>query len=352
VTTTEQQAPVMLQGAAVVKHFPIRSAILRRTIGQVRAVDGVDVRVPTGATLGLVGESGSGKSTLGRVLIRLLPPTDGQITFDGADITGLAERRLRPLRRQMQMVFQDPYSSFDPMATVGHSISEPMKTHLSLSGPEREKRVGELLETVSLSAAHRNRYPREFSGGQLQRIAIARALALNPKLLVLDEPVSSLDVSIQADVINLLGDLQEELGLTFLFIAHDLALVRHVSDRIAVMYLGRIVEEGPSAEVYERPKHPYTEALLSAIPVPNPTAQRSRERIVLAGDVPSPVAPPSGCRFHTRCPYIMDICRTVDPPEYLTPDGTRVFCHLHTEGPQLRGETVLSVSTRATTTSS
>ena len=243
----------------------------------------------------------------------------------------------------MQVVFQDPYSSFDPLATIADSLAEPMRTYLDLDAKARTERISELLRTVRLSPEHRNRYPREFSGGQLQRVAIARALALSPKLLVLDEPVSSLDVSIQADVINLLGDLQEELGLAYLFIAHDLALVRHVSNRIAVMYLGRIVEQGPADEVYRRPKHPYTEALLSAIPLPNPARQRVRERIVLEGDIPSPAAPPPGCRFHTRCPLVMDVCRTVDPPAFVTPDGTTVFCHLHTDGPRLAGDTVIGL---------
>jgi len=315
--------------------FPTRT-------GLVQAVRGVSFTLGR-ERLGIVGESGSGKSTLGRVLIRLLEPTAGRITFAGEEITDRSVRQLRNARREMQMVFQDPYSSMDPLATVGASLAEPLKTHLELSSTMRQARIEELLETVRLSPAHRNRYPREFSGGQLQRISIARALALYPKLLVLDEPVSSLDVSIQADVVNLLRDLQQELGLAYLFIAHDLAVVRHVSDRIAVMYLGRIVEEGPAAEVYKRPKHPYTEALLSAIPVPHPSVQRSRARVVLEGDVPSPAAPPPGCRFHTRCPYVMDVCRSVDPPVFATSDGTRVHCHLHTEGPQLAGDTVLQV---------
>jgi oligopeptide/dipeptide ABC transporter ATP-binding protein len=337
----------ILEGCRLVKHFPIQRGVLRRTVGHVRAVDGVDIAVGAGATVGLVGESGSGKTTLGRVLVRLLDPTAGTITFDGTDITNIPERKIRALRRGMQVVFQDPYSSFDPLATIADSLAEPMRNYLDLNGSEREQQVAELLRTVRLEPAHRNRYPREFSGGQLQRIAIARALALSPKLLVLDEPVSSLDVSIQADIINLLADLQHELHVSYLFIAHDLALVRHVSQRIAVMYLGRIVEEGPAHEVYSRPKHPYTEALLSAIPVPNPARQRSRRRIVLAGDIPSPAAPPPGCRFHTRCPYAMDVCRVVDPPAFATPDGTTVFCHLHTDGPRLAGDTVatLRVST-------
>jgi oligopeptide/dipeptide ABC transporter ATP-binding protein len=346
-TSTPDAAPVatgaLLSGTGVTKHFPIRRGILRRTVGHVRAVDGVDLAVEPGKTVGLVGESGSGKSTLGRVLTRLLDPTAGTIAFDGTDITKVPARRMRDHRRGMQLVFQDPFSSFDPLATIADSLAEPMRNYLDLNKQQRDDRVIELLRTVSLDPDHRNRYPREFSGGQLQRIAIARALALSPKLLVLDEPVSSLDVSIQADIINLLADLQEELGVAYLFIAHDLALVRHVSDRIAVMYLGRIVEQGPADEVYERPKHPYTEALLSAIPVPNPQRQRERERIVLRGDIPSPAAPPSGCRFHTRCRYAFEPCSTVDPPELTTPDGTIVACHLHTDGPVLGGLTVLGL---------
>lgn len=333
----------VLEAQDLTKHFPIRSALLRRTTGHVRAVDGVDISVAKGTTLGLVGESGSGKSTLGRLLIQLIDPTSGSVTIDGRAVTHLSERRRRPLRREMQMVFQDPYSSFDPLATISESLSEPLITHTSLSARERDAKVGELLETVRLRASHRHRYPREFSGGQLQRIAIARALALNPQLIVLDEPVSSLDVSIQADVINLLQDLQSELGLTYVFIAHDLAVVRHVSDRIAVMYLGRIVEEGESDEVYFRPKHPYTKALLSAIPIAGPAERGSRERIVLAGDPPSPAHPPSGCRFHTRCPLAMQICATEDPAPFTTPDGTVVSCHLHTSGPTLAGSPIESL---------
>jgi oligopeptide/dipeptide ABC transporter ATP-binding protein len=329
--TAPVASEALLAGSAITKHFPIRRGVLRRTVGQVRAVDGVDLAVPTGGTVGLVGESGSGKSTLGRVLLRLLDPTSGSIVFDGDDITTLPARQMRDRRRGMQLVFQDPFSSFDPLATIADSLAEPMRNYLDLDKRAREEKVGELLRTVRLDPDHRNRYPREFSGGQLQRVAIARALALSPKLLVLDEPVSSLDVSIQADIINLLGDLQDELGLSYLFIAHDLALVRHVSDRIAVMYLGRIVEQGPAHEVYERPKHPYTEALLSAIPVPHPARQRERERIVLQGDIPSPAAPPPGCRFHTRCHYAFAPCRTADPPAFTTPDGSVVACHLHTE---------------------
>ncbi len=346
--TTPVATGALLSGSGVTKHFPIRRGVLRRTVGHVRAVDGVDLTVEPGQTVGLVGESGSGKSTLGRVLLRLLDPTAGKIMFDGADITKVPSRQMRERRRGMQLVFQDPFSSFDPLATIADSLAEPMRNYLDLDKKQREEKVCDLMRTVSLDPDHRNRYPREFSGGQLQRIAIARALALSPKLLVLDEPVSSLDVSIQADIINLLGDLQDELGVAYLFIAHDLALVRHVSDRIAVMYLGRIVEQGPADEVYERPKHPYTEALLSAIPMPNPQRQRERERIVLQGDIPSPAAPPSGCRFHTRCRYAFEPCASVDPPELTTPDGTVVACHLHTAshpgGPALAGMTVLGQS--------
>jgi oligopeptide/dipeptide ABC transporter ATP-binding protein len=336
----------LLEGRGIVKHFPIRRGVLRRTVGHVRAVDGVDLAVAPGTTVGLVGESGSGKSTLGRVLLRLLDPTAGTITFDGRDITKVTERQMRGVRRGVQVVFQDPFSSFDPLATIADSLAEPMRNYLDLDKGARQDRVAELLHTVRLDPQHRNRYPREFSGGQLQRVAIARALALSPKLLVLDEPVSSLDVSIQADVINLLDDLQRDLGLAYLFIAHDLALVRHVSDEIAVMYLGQIVEHGPAAEVYERPKHPYTEALLSAIPVADPVVQRGRERIVLQGDVPSPAAPPPGCRFHTRCRYAFEPCRNVEPPAFVTADGTTVTCHLHTDGPELGGVTVLGHGAR------
>ena len=322
------------------KDFPIHSGLLRRVTGHVRAVDGVDFTIKRGETLGLVGESGSGKSTVARLVLRLIDPTAGQVDFDGSDIAKLDARSLHTARRDMQIVFQDPYSSLNPRATVAASVGEPLTIYENMKGRARDERVVEMLERVGLSREALSRYPHQFSGGQRQRIAIARALALNPALLVCDEPLSSLDVSTQSQVINLLADLQDQLGLTYLFISHDLAVVRHISDRIAVMYLGRVVELGSAEEVYRRPLHPYTEALLSAIPVPDPVVQRQRTRIVLQGDVPSPLAPPSGCRFHPRCAYAMDVCREVDPPPFTGPDGTTVYCHLHTDGPKLAGRPV------------
>jgi peptide/nickel transport system ATP-binding protein len=333
-------AKPLLSVSGLHKAFPVHSSILRRVTGRVRAVDGIDFTVGAGETVGLVGESGSGKSTAARLVLRLIEPSGGTVTLDGIDITAASDRDLRRARREMQIVFQDPYSSLDPRATIAETVGEPLEVHENLKGDARDARVGELLEAVGLGRHVLRRYPHEFSGGQRQRIAVARALALNPKLLVLDEPVSSLDVSTQSQVINLLTDLQDELGLAFLFIAHDLSVVRHISDRIAVMYLGRIVEIGDAEEVYTRPTHPYTEALLSAIPVPDPAEQRSRKRIVLRGDVPSPLDPPSGCRFHPRCPYTMDVCRTEDPPPFDTSSGTRVACHLHRHGPKLDGRPV------------
>jgi oligopeptide/dipeptide ABC transporter ATP-binding protein len=338
--TTTTASGALVEARGVVKHFPIRKGILRRIRAYARAVDGVSFEIPPGQTLGLVGESGSGKSTLGRCVLRLLKIDDGELRIAGRDMAKLSRRELRAVRRNAQMIFQDPYSSFDPRATVGSSVMEPLRAHESMNRRQREERAGELLTLVGLGPQHLQRYPYQFSGGQLQRLAIARALAINPQLVVCDEPVSSLDVSTQAQVINLMRELQRELGVAYLFIAHDLSVVRHVSDRIAVMYLGRIVEQGPAEAVYTSPKHPYTEALLSAVPVPDPVVQRSRRRIVLSGDVPSPVDPPAGCRFHTRCPFVMDVCRTVDPDATLTPDGTTVHCHLHTTGPQLAGESV------------
>jgi len=332
--------PSILEVTGLVKDFPIRSGVLRRTTGAVKAVDGVDLHVAAGTTLGLVGESGSGKSTLARLVLRLIDPSAGSITVDGTDITSLRGPALRRRRESMQMVFQDPYSSLDPRQSIADIVGEPLAIHTSMSRAAREQRVVELLSQVGLGAHVMQRQPHEFSGGQRQRIAIARALALEPKLLVCDEPVSALDVSTQSQVINLLSQLQGELGVAYLFIAHDLSVVRHISDRIAVMYLGKIVEEGDADEVYLRPTHPYTAALLSAIPVPDPARQRRRPRIILSGEVGEPIDGEVGCRFRPRCPFAMDICATVDPEPFRTHAGTTVRCHLHTTGPTLGGATV------------
>jgi oligopeptide/dipeptide ABC transporter ATP-binding protein len=307
-------------------YFPIRKGLLQREVGHVHAVDDVTLSVREGETLGLVGESGCGKSTLGRTIVRLLEPTEGSVIFEGRDISKLGRRRLRPLRREMQMVFQDPYASLNPRKRVGSIIGTPLKIH-GVAKSERRERVQELLETVGLSPEHYNRFPHEFSGGQRQRIGVARALALRPKLIVADEPVSALDVSIQSQMLNLLDDLQKELSLTYIFIAHDLGVVRHVSNRIAVMYLGKLVELAPADELYARPIMPYTEALLSAVPIPDPDLSHERERIVLQGDVPSPINPPSGCRFHPRCRYMTDVCREIEPP--LTDYGNGHFAACH-----------------------
>jgi peptide/nickel transport system ATP-binding protein len=341
---TPESVSTLLTVRGLTKHFPIESGVLRRVSGHVRAVDGVEFDIAPGETLGLVGESGSGKSTVARLVLGLVDATEGSVAFDGHDLVGVRPRELRRLRRDMQIVFQDPYTSLDPRATIGASVGEPFEIHDSLRRREREQRVAELLELVGLGGHHAPRYPHEFSGGQRQRIAVARALALNPRLLVCDEPVSSLDVSTQSQVINLLADLQRRLGLAYLFIAHDLSVVRHISHRIAVMYLGRIVEIGPADEVAARPRHPYTEALLSAIPVPDPVEQRRRKRIVLEGDIPSPANPPTGCHFHTRCPYVMNVCTHVDPPAFTDASGTTSYCHLHTAGPTLQGAPVTGIA--------
>jgi peptide/nickel transport system ATP-binding protein len=310
-------------------YFPIKSGlVLDRHVGDVRAVDDVTLTIERGETLGLVGESGCGKSTVGRAIIRLYEPTAGTIRFDGQDITNLGEGELRPLRRRMQMVFQDPFSSLNPRHSIGRMVGEPLRVHGLASGRMANRRVRELLEIVGLPADAATRYAHEFSGGQRQRIGIARALAVNPDFIVADEPVSALDVSIQAQIINLLENLQSEFDLTYLFIAHDLAVVRHISDRIAVMYLGWIAEVSPAEELYETPLHPYTISLLSAVPIPDPEVERQRETILLAGDLPSPANPPAACRFHTRCPYIQPTrCTEEAPPLRELQPGHFVACH-------------------------
>lgn len=312
------------------KYFPIKAGFFQRTVGQIKAVNGVSFYVKKGETLGIVGESGCGKSTLGRTVIRLYKPTDGKIIFKNQDITYMGERNLsKHIRKDIQMIFQDPYASLNPRKTLGTILNEPFVTHNLYTPAERKEKVGELLERVGLSSTYINRYPHEFSGGQRQRIGIARALALNPDLIIADEAVSALDVSIQAQIINLMEDLQEEFGLTYIFISHDLSVVRHISDRVAVMYLGSMMEIAGKHEIYEEPLHPYTQALLSAVPVIKKEGKPKRERIVLQGEVPSPANPPTGCVFHTRCPYAMDICKQKVPELKEVRPEHFVACHLH-----------------------
>jgi len=310
----------------LVTHFPIRQGALGRVRGTVRAVDGVSFEVERGEIFGLVGESGCGKSTLGRSILRLIEPTSGSVRFDGEELVGMPQAQLRKLRRRMQLIFQDPYASLNPRMKVREIVGEGLAIHRLASGDERERRVAALLEKMGLGPEAMDRYPHEFSGGQRQRIGIARALAVGPELVIADEPISSLDVSIQAQIVNLMVDLQRELGLTYVFIAHDLKIIEYISTRVAVMYLGKIVELADAAELYRAPKHPYTQALLSAIPVPDPT--RKRERILLPGDVPSPAHPPPGCPFHPRCRYAFDRCRTEVPPLYKLRGGHLVSCFL------------------------
>jgi oligopeptide transport system ATP-binding protein len=311
-------------------HFPIMTGVLaRKEVARVRAVDGVSLTVNQGETLGLVGESGCGKSTTGLAILRMQPITEGRIIFENADISHYDQNRMRPVRRRMQMVYQDPYGSLNPRMTVASIVAEPLVVHGIGDRASRREKTASLLELVGLTAEMAGRYPHEFSGGQRQRIGIARALALEPALLICDEPVSALDVSIQAQVVNLLADLQARLGLSMIFIAHDLAVVRHVSDRIAVMYLGRIVEIATRDQIHANPLHPYTRALLAAIPIPSPAIEAARERIVVTGEVPSALNPPSGCRFHTRCPFVMPLCRVDDPAPKRQQDGQLVTCHLY-----------------------
>jgi len=325
---TGNGAAPLLEVSNLVKHFPIHGGLLfNHRVGAVRAVDGVSFSIRPGETLGLVGESGCGKSTLARTVLQLLEPTSGSVRFDGQEIAGLGRKKLQPLRREMQMIFQDPYASLNPRKRIGQIVGSPMKLHGVAEGKELRKQVEELLDRVGLAPEHFNRFPHEFSGGQRQRIGIARALALKPKLIIADEPVSALDVSIQAQIINLLEDLQDEFGLTYLFVAHDLSVVLHVSDRIAVMYLGKLMEISPAEELYSKPIHPYAAALLEAIPIPDPRENRGRKRSIVTGEPPNPINPPPGCVFHPRCPRATDVCKSVEPPLTEYANGHIAACH-------------------------
>lgn len=318
----------LLEVTDLVKHFPIKAgAVIEREVARVRAVDGVSLVLHEGETLGLVGESGCGKSTLCRLIMQLLTPTSGSVRFDGQELVGRSRRELRPIRRHIQMVFQDPFASLNPRKRVGQIIGDAMELHGLAGGGDVKRKVQDLLDRVGLQAEHINRYPHEFSGGQRQRIGIARALALRPKLIIADEPVSALDVSVQAQIINLLEDLQDEFKLSYLFVAHDLGVVRHVSDRVAVMYLGKIVETGMSNDLYDKPFHPYANALLSAVPIPDPRRNSARERLILEGDVPSPIDPPSGCRFHTRCRWATEVCTAEEPVLVTHEPAHAAACH-------------------------
>ncbi len=323
-----KDSKTLIEVKGLKKYFPVRKGFFGGNIQHVKAVDDVSFHIKKGETLGLVGESGCGKSTTGRTVIRLYDPTDGQIIFDGKDISKLSQKQLIPYRKKIQMIFQDPYASLNSRMTVGDIVGEPLDIHNIASGKERMERIQYLLETVGLSGDHANRYPHEFSGGQRQRVGIARALAVEPEFIIADEPISALDVSIQAQVVNMLEDLQAEMGLTYLFIAHDLSMVKHISDRIGVMYLGKMVELADSDELYYRPQHPYTQALLSAVPIADPNVAKESNRIILEGDVPSPLNPPSGCRFRTRCKYAMDICAQAEPEFKDVGGGHWVACHL------------------------
>ena len=317
---------VLIEIKDLKKYFPITGGLLKRTIGHVKAVDGISLQIHRGETLGLVGESGCGKSTLGRCILRLIEPTEGSVLFHGEDLTGLNARQMRQKREKLQIIFQDPYASLNPKMTVGDIVGEPLKIHNKTSREKIKEKTIELLQLVGMQESAVDRYPHEFSGGQRQRIGIARALALEPELVICDEPVSALDVSVRSQVLNLMNDLKRELGLTFLFISHDLSVVKHISDRVAVMYLGQIIEIAPKDELYENPSHPYTKALLSAIPIPDPTIER--ERIILEGDVPSPANPPSGCHFRPRCAYACERCSQEQPPMENIGNDHYVACHL------------------------